>query len=165
MARPKLPDLPAAPLSARTASISLFLLSAYAALAVISYLDVLSRLVGALLSGGSLPNWALLGFVSSAVVLVFGSLVARTLYRSAKQMSDQDPRASIKLIFPFVSVVVIHAILVTGPLSRWAQAAPLIGSAWLGVFAVTLVPLAALAAVLATVARRQALAWLNALPD
>ena len=165
MAHPTVPTPTRAPLAARAASGALTLLAVYAGLTVLTYLDLLTRLLGPLLGGGSLPIWAFAGFIAAAVGIALGTLLTRIFYRDAQRMRDQDRRAAVRFVLPFMLVIVIHATLVAGPLSRWAQAAPLIGAPLVGVFAVALVPLMVLAAVVALLGRRQADAWLNALPD
>lgn len=165
MARPIIPTPARPPRAARVATGALAFLAAYGALALLTYADLLVRLTGALLAGGSLPTWAFIGFGAAAVVLSIGTLVTRALWHAARQVRDQDPRASIRLVLPFTVVLIVHATLVTGPLNRWGQAAPVTVAPFIGDSAVLLIPLVVLAAVAATIARRRADAWLNALPD
>lgn len=163
--RPTVPTVPTPPLSARAASLGLLFLAGYAVLLTITGLDLLLRLLTPLLSTGSLPTWAFTGFVASAIGSSGGLLLLRRFAVAARMVADQDRRASVRFAIPFALAVAVHATLVAGPLNRWGQAAPVIGSFVLGNFAILLVPFVVLAAMIATIGRSRANAWLNSLPD
>jgi hypothetical protein len=169
-ARPKIPTPGIVPLSARIATLSLTLLGAYVVFAGLTGIDTERRLLLVLLSGSSLPAWALFGVIAGAAAAALGLVVGRRLLRAARQVADQDPRGSAALAIPAALVIAAHALLVTGPLLPWSPAAPIAGGSFLGIellgdAAVLGVPVVVLLAVLATVARRRATGWLNALPD
>jgi hypothetical protein len=162
---PRIPGLGRPPAAARIATLALFVIGGYALLFGVSYLDLLRRLLLTVLAGGTLPAWALVGFVTGALGGVYGFLAGRSIIRAARRISDQDPRGTTRIALLFTAAVGVHAVLVAGPLNRWSPAAPFAGEALLGAFAVLFVPAVVILAAVATVARGRAQGWLDALPD
>jgi hypothetical protein len=168
--RPAIPTVAAAPLSARIARVSTFLLGGYALLYALTGLDLERRIALIFLGGGALPSWSLIGVMIGLGMTIGGVIVGHRLLRDARAIADQDPRGSGRLALPLVLVAGIHALLVSGPLAPWAPAAPLPGGSLLGIdlfgpLSFLLVPCAALAAVGGVFARGRAESWLRQLPD